>query len=156
MGQAELPAGVARIGKQAFGSIAGLRLYIVAAERELANYPWELNETSVTWEGEGRKPVNSRGAFVLEEGAETAGNRKALLLPTSLRVISAHSLLPYTALRSIEVAPENPWYSAINGASYNKAVTRMVCRPQGYDFDEFAIPNTVTVIDAARFSGAKD
>lgn len=55
-------------------------------------------------------------------------------------------------LLSIEVATDNPSYVSINGALYNKSVTRILAYPAGKP-GEAVIPSSVTDIEMGAFGG---
>ncbi|MBR6400434.1 MAG: leucine-rich repeat protein [Firmicutes bacterium] len=54
--------------------------------------------------------------------------------------------------RAFEVAEGNEWFKAVDGVLYDAALTRMVAYPRGRTDEVFALPNTVTQLDAMAFS----
>ena len=55
-------------------------------------------------------------------------------------------------LTDIQVSPENPKYSSLNGVLYNKAQTELLCYPGGKTDTSFAIPEGVTSIGKGAFN----
>lgn len=147
----EVPAGIESIGADAFYLCWSVKLHMKMPERDMPNYPWGLQETEITWEGADGKPVFSRGVFILPVDQEALNTAESIFLPADARVIEPHKFCLYTKLKSIEVAPENPWYCSIDGILYDKAATTLVSCPRCYDFDRLAIPDTVKTIGQSAF-----
>ncbi len=51
-----------------------------------------------------------------------------------------------TALESIDVDPQNPHYTSIDGVLYNKAVSQLIKFPEAKHVEDFVLPDSVTSI----------
>ncbi|MBR3418096.1 MAG: leucine-rich repeat domain-containing protein, partial [Oscillospiraceae bacterium] len=82
-------------------------------------------------------------------------NLTSLTLPASVTSLQ-RSFAYETGIQAITVDPENPVYCSADGVVFSKDMTKLVCVPDGYAADEYAIPDSVTEIgDEAFFSCEK-
>lgn len=88
----------------------------------------------------------------------TLKHLKKVLLPASLCSVQA-SVFPHKDpwsacdFERIDVAPENPYFTSIDGILYTKDIKTLVCVPANYPAEEFVVPDTVEVIEKQAFSG---
>ena len=57
-----------------------------------------------------------------------------------------------SSLKAFEVSAENPYFCAVDGVLYDKALTRLIAYPRGKTDTELILPDTVTQLDALSFS----
>ena len=89
---------------------------------------------------------------------ETLNHLKKVFLPASLRSVQANVFPhknPWSAcdFERIDVAPENPYFTSIDGILYTKDMKTLLCVPANYPGTEFVVPDTVEIIAKQAFSG---
>lgn len=55
-------------------------------------------------------------------------------------------------IKSINIGPENKYYTNIDGVVFNKDKTEIVCYPEGLENTTYAIPESVTALDKFSFA----
>lgn len=75
-----------------------------------------------------------------------------LVVPSTMGNIPLDQLLSSSSLQAINVSPENPWFSSINGVLYDKEQKMLIFYPRGAVATEFVIPETVEIIAVNAFS----
>lgn len=81
---------------------------------------------------------------------------QSLSIGSGLTKIGGGAFLYCDNLITIKVAKGNPSFCAVKNVLYSKDMTELIKYPAGSDENSFVIPNTVTDIDFASFSGAKN
>lgn len=75
----------------------------------------------------------------------------SISIPASVREIDVSAFhTGYGTLSSIEVDPENQYFSSIDGVLYNKEITKLLKFPAGKA--SFEMPESVTIIGSSAFS----
>lgn len=77
----------------------------------------------------------------------------SVTIPNSVESIGGNAFSRCTALTSINVDVNNENYCDIDGALYNKDITKLMQYPAGNTRTAYTIPNTVTSIYGYAFSG---
>jgi len=80
----------------------------------------------------------------------------SITIPKSLEYLGIMNFDGCSKLKSINVDVENEIYSSIEGVLYDKKQTILYRYPAGKSGSTFSIPNTVTEISPAAFSGCLD
>lgn len=80
----------------------------------------------------------------------SCANLTSLTLPASVTTLQG-SFSYETGIQAITVDPENPVYCSADGVVFSKDMTKLVCVPDGYAADEYAIPDSVTEIGIDAF-----
>ncbi len=88
----------------------------------------------------------ARGAFM------DCSSLQSIDIPASVVDIGWYEFAHCTKLQSINVAEGNQHYTSIDGVLYNKMLTTLIRVPQGAEFEEFSIPDSVTTIEGMAFS----
>lgn len=78
-------------------------------------------------------------------------NLTSVSLPGSLEKIDLASFGKNPKMTAIEVAPESPYFSSVEGVLFNKDQTILVAYPAGKEDQIYSIPETVSVIDTYAF-----
>ena len=73
-----------------------------------------------------------------------------ITIPSSVTYIEDNILYECHSLCSFDVAPENQYYSSVDGVLFNKDQTRLVLFPQGR-YEGYEIPDGVTTIGSNSF-----
>ena len=77
----------------------------------------------------------------------------SVTIPNSVTTIGDAAFSNCKGLIKINVDDNNKEYSSIDGVLYNKDVSELICYPCGMPLNSFSIPNRVTKIGDAAFSG---
>ncbi len=77
-------------------------------------------------------------------------NLRTITFHANIRTCSPTALLGCKNLISINVDPQNKYFSSQDGVLYNKDKTKLICFPGGYE-GHFTIPSTVTCIGKNAF-----
>ena len=68
------------------------------------------------------------------------------IIPKNVQRISGNSFYGCSSLTEIEVDPENEYYTAVDGALYDKNVTELFSYPEGKADESYVVPKTVEYI----------
>jgi hypothetical protein len=82
----------------------------------------------------------------------TSAGVKSISIPSTITEIGRRAFFSCSDLTSIDVAPDNPYYSSQEGVLYNKNKTTLVAFPSG-KAGTFSIPSSVTSINNEAFKG---
>jgi len=106
-------------------------------------------------------PVNKAGeSYTVPDGVTALGTRafrncshlRTINIPATVTSIPGDYTFSYaTSLEAINVDPENPNFSSIDGVLYNKDKTRLISYPVAKSDKTFTIPATVTTFPAYVF-----
>lgn len=77
-----------------------------------------------------------------------------LHIPAKVASIDPEAFFECTAMTAITVDPDNPYYTAVDGVLYNKAMTELVYYPPARPGTQFQVPDTVTRIGGYAFNWA--
>lgn len=77
----------------------------------------------------------------------------SLFIPKNVEFIGDNTAIGYcTSMERIDVAPENPHYTSIDGILYDKALTKVLkCPSQIQDLEWITLPSTITHICKSAF-----
>ena len=75
----------------------------------------------------------------------------SVYIPESVREIEESAFWHADALTAITAHPDNPVYTSVNGAVYNKEMTRLIAIPGAWQ-RKYAVPDSITKIDRYFFS----
>lgn len=96
--------------------------------------------------------------IVLPEGAEElcrgfmeSCHAKRVYLSSTVRVVEPGAFVNAFWLENIEVSPDNPWYTSVDGVLYTKDKTTLVAYPPGRDDTHIDVPAGVKEIGALAF-----
>lgn len=95
----------------------------------------------------------------LPEGLKYIGNApfsftnlKEIYIPKSVEYIGETSAIGYNpSLEKIDVAPDNKYYTSIDGILYDKALTRVLVCPSNIDYRIVTLPSSITKINTCAF-----
>ena len=88
---------------------------------------------------------------IISEGTfSECKNLRTITFHANIRTCSPTALLGCKNLISINVDPQNKYFSSQDGVLYNKDKTKLICFPGGYE-GHFTIPSTVTCIGKNAF-----
>jgi hypothetical protein len=76
-----------------------------------------------------------------------------VVIPISITTIGTGCFAGCSGLKEIQVESANSNYQSVDGILFNKDQTTLLCYPSGKEDKQYAVPNTVTTIDANAFSG---
>lgn len=82
----------------------------------------------------------------------TSAGVTSISIPSTITEIGRRAFFSCSDLTSIDVAPDNPYYSSQEGVLYNKNKTTLVAFPSG-KAGTFSIPSSVTSINNEAFKG---
>lgn len=128
--------------------------------------PESINEIPVTRIGLPIIPETSIGAgdtisiFTIPDSETSIGDSAFstingvtnIFIPSTVTEIGRRAFFSCSTLTSIDVAPDNPFYSSQEGVLYNKNKTTLVAFPGGR-VGTFSIPSSVTSINNEAFKG---
>lgn len=138
---------------------------------EKTNWTWNMNGDVLTISGTGALPdFTSYGAppwynyyvreVVFSEGITSIGGRflwcsniERVTVPLTVSYISPRAFSGCSLLTSVEISPENPYYTAKDGAVFNKNGTMLVCVLPGM-YDSYEVPDGTTAIGDYSFIDA--
>ena len=111
-----------------------------------------LGTTAVKYKGQ--LPANSN--IVIEEGTKTLAddlflsqaNLISVEIPSSVTNINENAFAGCGNLQSINVSPENPNYSSVNGILYNKNQTTILMLPASFNMS--MLPSNVEILECAH------
>ncbi|MBR3857983.1 MAG: leucine-rich repeat protein [Bacteroidaceae bacterium] len=96
----------------------------------------------------------------LPEGLEEMHNgcmefcsAKQVTLPATVRLVEPGAFIDAYNLETIEVSPDNPWYTSVDGVLYTKDKATLVAYPPGRDDQHFDVPAGVKEIGEMAFCG---
>jgi formylglycine-generating enzyme required for sulfatase activity len=92
-------------------------------------------------------PVTSIG----DNAFENLGSVTSVTIPNSVTNIGSDAFLGCTSLGAINVDPNNPDYSSLNGVLFNQNQTTLIQYPNAL-FGSYTIPDSVTSIGAQAFA----
>ena len=75
----------------------------------------------------------------------------AITLPDSLTSIGANPFRGCFSLAKIDVSPDHPVFTQIDGVLYEKATKTLICYPAGKAGDTFAVPEGISAIGDSAF-----
>ena len=75
-----------------------------------------------------------------------------LIIPATVQIIEYGAFIRCYSLSSIDVDPENPVYTSIDGVLYNKDITELIAYPFGKSDKVFTIPEGVTTVLETTFA----
>ena len=78
---------------------------------------------------------------------------KRLYLPATVRLVEPGAFTDAYRLKTIEVSPDNPWYTSVDGVLYTKDKATLVAYPPGRDDQHFDVPAGVKEIAPYAFYG---
>ena len=162
-----IPKSVTSIGETPFGFCTSLETIEIDKENTIFSFEngalIDNNTHTLIQYLCGRKDKE----FSVPEGVTTIGN-DAFTYCTNLTKISIpksvtnigriHSILfsLCSSLETIEVAPENPNYSSVDGVLFDKDKTKLIRYPERKAVDKYTVPDIVTVIGESAFDYSKD
>lgn len=76
---------------------------------------------------------------------------KELVIPASVEKIDGNPVFRCSSLEKIEVDPDNPLFSSVDGALFNKEKSLLIAYPEGKAAESYTIPETVTEIYGDAF-----
>ena len=76
-----------------------------------------------------------------------------LHIPAKVSSIDPEALYECTGMTAITVDPANPYFTAVDGVLYNKAMTELIYYPHAKAGTEYRVPDTVTKIGGYAFEG---
>lgn len=96
--------------------------------------------------------------IILPDGVEEVhclcmqySSMKRVTLPSTVRLVEPGAFIDAYNLETIEVSPDNPWYTSVDGVLYTKDKATLVAYPPGRDDQHFDIPTGVKEIGAMAF-----
>jgi hypothetical protein len=154
-----LPSSVKEIGSSAFANNASLididisldNIYFSSVDGVLFNSDQTILKLY---------PTGRQGAYIIPEGviviSEGAFSSSTLLttitIPGSVASIGNEAFFGCSSLANIEVAPDNPNFSSVDGVLFDKNLTTLIRYPEGKQ-GEYTIPDGVIDISESVFSG---
>ncbi len=92
------------------------------------------------------------GTFAVADGALRGTNVRKLIIPSTLRYMTASSLFPAEDLRFFSVSKDNPWFTSVNNFVFSKDMQKLVCVPYSGTSEECSLPVTVKEIGDLAFA----
>ena len=80
----------------------------------------------------------------------------SIYLPKSLTYIGQYSFVYCTRLTNIEVHPDNPQYTSVDGDLYSKDMKTIIRYASGKTEEKFIIPSTITAVGGDCFSSSNN
>lgn len=100
---------------------------------------------------------------IIPEGVVSIGNyafsrcgMTSIRLPDSVTEIGRNPFDDCFSLKEIHVTPDAKGLAVIDGVLFSKADKRLVCYPGGLEYEEYAIPNGIQIIDGDAFPGIEE
>ena len=100
---------------------------------------------------------------IIPEGVVSIGNyafsgcgMTSIRLPDSVTEIGRNPFDDCFSLKEIHVTPDAKGLAVIEGVLFSKADKRLVCYPGGLEYEEYAIPDGIQIIDRDAFPGAEN
>ncbi len=87
-------------------------------------------------------------------GAFIGTKIQSLEIPRNVRNMQPTALIGMTETTAFTVAEENPYYCAVDGVVFDKAMETLIAYPAGKTDTSYTIPDTVTTTEQSAFSGA--
>ncbi|MCD7797442.1 MAG: leucine-rich repeat domain-containing protein [Clostridiales bacterium] len=81
----------------------------------------------------------------------TLDNLESIYIPKTVTSIDDCVFYFCVSLNSIEVSPDNEYYSASNGVLFNKDQSKIICYPKGSEQTSYTIPSGVISIENYAF-----
>lgn len=106
---------------------------------------------NIEYEGRIMKVV----AIGREEISAMSSNIRSLYIPASVRMIWDYALLSKT-LERIEVSPENPYYTSVDGVLYTKNMYTLIAFPAAAETERFVVPDDTYCIAHGAFNSCKN
>ena len=144
----DLPCRVTTIGERAFSSCKSLKSI---------NIPGCVKRI----EDEAFRDCLSLQAIDIPDGVTEIGEQafqycrllQSISIPSSVTTIGNNAFGDCTALQDINVSEENLHYASIDGILFDKEISTIIKMPEGNEYEKYGIPDGVTTIGEAAFSG---
>ena len=111
---------------------------------ELVSYSGNDTEITVPSFVNGKIPVERIYSFGSDLDEEYRYSVKTLNLPETIKTLSGSDTFDLFGLENINVSPENPYITSVDGVVFSKNITKLLALPSART--SYTIPDTVTSI----------
>ena len=155
-----IPRTVSSIGSYAFSNCFALQAITVAADNStymsVEGILFNKQQTTLIF-----YPKKKTGAsYTVPDGVTVIGSESmcndyltSITIPESVVQIASDAFATTVSLAEFFVASDNPVYTSIEGALFNKAETMLIRCPEGIRTSLYIVPETVTNIGDLAFFG---
>lgn len=91
------------------------------------------------------------GVAEMHSGCMEFCGAKRVFLPSTVHLVEPGAFIDAYNLETIDVSPDNPWYTSVDGVLYTKDKTTLVAYPPGRDDTHIDVPAGVKEIGALAF-----
>ena len=159
-----IPASVTKIGEDAFSLGSALyRNYVNITDleawlkidfaNEYANPLYQLQKLKLNGSSVSTVTVPETIKEIKPYSFINCSSLQRITIPKNVTAIGEKAFFNCSSLRSIDVDPENPNYSSVDGVLFNKDKTELICYPAGKTNSSYVVPDSVTLINKNAFYG---